>query len=285
MKVLVTGGSGLVGRYVVDELAKSYAVEVLDLQPLHRTDVLCHRVDILDLPAVKTIVRGYDAIVHLAGIPHPLNEPADKVFRVNTLGTFHLLEAAAENGIRKFMFLSSESTLGFAFSTTRMWPEYFPIDEHHPLRPQDPYGLSKVAGELLCAGYARKTGMQTICLRPPWIWVPEEKALYRQLIAEYPRWSKNLWAYVHVFDVADAIRRVIERMVASPATLPLYDLFFICADQNWTGQESRALIAAYYPETRTIADHFAGDQSLISNAKAKRAFGFEARYTAQDIVS
>ncbi len=279
MNVLITGGSGLVGRYVVDELAKSYSVEVLDLQPLHRADVVCHQVDLLDLPAVKRVVRGYDAIVHLAGIPHPLTEPADKVFRVNTLGTFHLLEAAAENGIRKFIFISSESTLGFAFATTRMWPEYVPIDEQHPLRPQDPYGLSKVAGELLCAGYARKTGMQTLCLRPPWIWVPEEKTFYRQLIADYPQWYKNLWAFIDVRDVAQAIQLTLEA-----GNLPVHDVYFICAAENWAGEESRALLQRFYPETTMIAEHFQGTQSLLSTAKARQAFGFIPRYGAKECV-
>lgn len=274
----MTGGSGLIGRYVVDELMQGHSVEVLDIKSPHRLDVVFHRVDILDFASVEQTVRGYDAVVHLAGIPHPLNDPAEKVFQVNTLGTFHLLEAAARNGIRKFVFLSSESTLGFAFCTTRMWPEYIPIDEQHPLRPQDPYGLSKVAGELLCAGYSRKTGMQTICLRPPWVWVPEEKAVYRQLIAEYPQWYKNLWAFIHVQDVARAIQLALEE-----SNVPTHDVYFICADENWTGQESRTLLGRFYPETKTIAEDFQGKQSLLSNAKAKRAFGFAPRYRAEDI--
>lgn len=279
MKLLITGGSGLVGRYVVDELMKQHNVEVLDIKPPHRSDVTFHQVDILDLASVEQTVRGYDAVVHLAGIPHPLNDPADKVFRVNTLGTFHLLEAAAKNGIPKLIYISSESTLGFAFCTTRMWPEYVPVDENHPLRPQDPYGLSKVAGELLCAGYSRKTGMQTICLRPPWIWVPEERALHRQLIAEYPLWYKNLWAFIHVLDVAQAIQLTLEA-----SSLPTHDVYFLCADENWTGQESRSLLSRFYPETKVIAEDFRGKQSLLSNAKAKRAFGFAPRYSVHDIV-
>lgn len=279
MKLLITGGSGLVGRYIVDELATEHSVKVLDLQPLHRSDIVFHQVDILDPASVERTVQGFDAVVHLAGIPHPLNEPAEKVFHVNALGTLHLLEAAAKNGIPKFIYISSESTLGFAFSSTRMWPEYIPIDERHPLRPQDPYGLSKAAGELLCAGYSRKTGMQTICLRPPWIWVPEEKALYRQLIADYPQWYKNLWAFIHVRDVAQAIALTL---VAD--NLPTHDVYFICADENWTGEESRALLGRFYPETKTIAEEFLGDQSLLSNAKAKQMFGFAPRYGVKDIV-
>jgi UDP-glucose 4-epimerase len=279
MKVLVTGGSGMVGRYVVDELALTHAVEVLDLKPLHRNDLPFHRVDVLDLPAVSSLVKGFDAIVHLAGIPHPLTEPAEKVFRVNTLGTYNTLEACLLNGIKKFIFMSSESTLGFAFSTTRIWPEYIPIDESHPLRPQDPYGLSKVAGEMLCKGFSEKVELQTICLRAPWIWVPEERAHYKKLVTEYDQWRGNLWAFVHVKDVARAIAQVLENN-----SLKRHDAFFICADKNWAGRDSRSLLAEFYPEITNIAKDFGHDQSLISNRKAKQSFGFTPRFGAKDIL-
>ncbi|MGH2567916.1 MAG: NAD-dependent epimerase/dehydratase family protein [Bacteroidota bacterium] len=278
MKLLVTGGSGLVGRYVVDVLARAHTVEVVDIKPLHRPDIALHTIDVLDLKALSAVVTSFDAVVHLAGIPNPLNEPAEKVFRVNTLGTYNVLEACAINGIGKIVFMSSESTLGFAFSSSRMWPQYIPVDELHPLRPQDPYGLSKVAGELLCAGYARKTGMQAICLRAPWIWVPEEKSFYKQLIAEYPKWYKSLWAFIHVDDVAQAVQSVVEA-----ETPPAHEVYFVSADENWTGKESRALLREFFPETTTFAKDFRGDQSLISCTKAKRAFGFSPRYTARDI--
>lgn len=281
MKILVTGGSGLVGRYVVDELVKSHSVEILDLIAPHHSDLLFHKVDLLDIEAVKFAVKGFDIVVHLAGIPHPLNEPAEKVFRTNTIGTFNVLEASAVNGIQRLVFMSSESTLGFAFSTARMWPEYIPLTESHPARPQDPYGLSKVASELLCQGYSRKTGMQTVCLRPPWIWVPEPKELefYKQLIKEYPKWYKNLWAYIHVSDVVQAVRLCVES-----EELPRHDVYFICADDNWTGIESRTLLAEFYPETTQVAPDFSGAQSFISNLKAKTDFGFKPAYTWRDLI-
>jgi nucleoside-diphosphate-sugar epimerase len=283
MKVLVTGGSGIVGRYVVDELSKAHSVEVLDLKMPHRTGFTLHTVDVLDLPALNKIVTGFDAVVHLAGIPHPLNEPHEKVFRVNTLGTYNMLEAASANRVKQFILMSSESTLGFAFSTKHNWPEYAPIDEHHPLRPQDAYGLSKVACELLCAGASRKSEIQTVCLRAPWIWVPEEKAFYRQLIDEYRKWYKNLWAFIHVYDVAQTIRHLIEQAENTKLKLPRHDAYFICAEQNWTGRDSRELLAEFYPETKTFSKDFSGAASILSSTKAKQAFGFAPQYSTKDI--
>jgi UDP-glucose 4-epimerase len=282
MKILVTGGSGMVGRYVVDELALSHQVEILDVKKPHRTDLPFLEVDLLNEATTRKHVRAFDAVVHLAGIPHPLNDPPEKVFRTNALGTFNLLEACAANGIRRFIFISSESVLGFAFSTTRLWPEYLQIDEHHPQRPQDPYGLSKVACEGLCLGFSRRTGMQTLCLRPPWIWVPEpnEIEMYKRLRNEYQKWSKNLWAYIHVYDVARAVRQCVES-----TDLAAHDAFFVCAPETWVEIESRTLAAEYFPETKNVSPWLSGNFSFISTEKARKSFGFTAAYSWRDIVS
>lgn len=226
-------------------------------------------------------VKGYDVVVHLAGIPHPLNQPPEKVFQVNTLGTFNVLEACAQNGIEKLVLMSSESVLGFAFSKMRMWPEFVPITEKHPLRPQDAYGLSKASSELLCAGYGRTYGLKTICLRAPWIWVPEKKEIefYKQLIAEYPKWSKNLWAYVHVYDVAQAIRLSVESNLSDN-----HSTFYICANDNWTGKDSRRLMKQFFPETKHMLKTFQANASLISNRLARKELGFIPRFSAADLV-
>ncbi len=280
MRLLVTGGSGSLGTYVVEELSKSHTVEILDVHNPRGRHNQFVRADILSLSTLTKVIRDYDAVIHLAGIPHPLNEPPEKVFQVNTVGTFNVLEACALNGITKIVFMSSESTLGFAFSKTRMWPEYIPIDEEHPLRPQDPYGLSKVSCELLCAAYTRTYGIQTICLRAPWIWVPEEKeiAIYRTLIRDFSLWYKNLWAYIHVYDVVQALRAAVE---SEP--LPQHEVYFIAAKENWTGRESRELLKEFYPETGKISERFTGAASLILTEKAKQVLNFSPAYGRKDL--
>jgi len=281
MKVLVTGGSGLVGKYVVDELmTHKHSVAVLDLKPPVQK-IQFHNVDVLDLPAVVAAVDGYDAVVHMAGIPHPLNDPAEKVFNVNVNGTFNVMEAAAQKGIKKVIFTSSESTLGFAFMKNPMAPEYVPIDERHPLRPQDPYGLSKVICEQICRTYTARYGIRTVCLREPWIWVPEEKEtdFYRKLVEEYPKWRNNLWAFVHVYDVAQAHRLAVERDLPAP-----HEVLFISAKENWTGIESRTLLAKYFPDVAVIEKSFGGPASFLSYEKAREILGFEPHHTVHDIL-
>lgn len=282
MKILVTGGSGMVGKYIVEELLNHhYEVGVLDLVPPKQPNVLFHDADVLVLTDVEQSMKGYDVVIHTAGIPHPLNDPPERVFTVNVNGTFNVLESAARNGIKKVIFTSSESTLGFAFMTNRMVPEYIPIDELHPLRPQDPYGLSKVIGEQICKTYSAKYGMQTICLREPWIWVPENERLllYKQLVTEYSDWYKNLWTYVHVYDVAVAHRLAVERTLNS-----LNEVFFITAKENWTGKNSKELLAQYFPEVKKIADNFSGASAVISHEKAKRLLGYVPKFSVRDLL-
>ncbi|MBM4167625.1 MAG: NAD(P)-dependent oxidoreductase [Ignavibacteria bacterium] len=280
MRLLVTGGSGLIGTYVVQELSVGMDVEVLDVKPYPRNGVVRHDVDILDAGQCRREITGFDAVVHCAGIPHPLNDPPEKVYQTNALGTFNVLEACAANRIKKLVLLSSESTLGFAFSPRRLLPSYFPINEEHPLRPEDPYGLSKATAELLCSGYAVRYGMRIVALRPPWVWVPEEREriVYRGLVREYERWSKNLWAFVHVSDLVDAIRHSLEADLRNP-----FESFFITADHNWVGVDSRALIEQFFPEVTVVGD-LVGTDSLISSRKARQMLGYRPTRAASDLL-
>lgn len=282
MKVLISGGSGLVGRTVVRELAADHQVDVIDLKNPSDGYTAFHRADVLSLSALTAVIQDYDAVVHLAGIPHPLSDPPEKVFMVNTVGTFNMLEACALGNVPTFIFMSSESTLGFAFSKTRMWPEYLPIDEDHPLRPQDPYGLSKVSGEMLCAAYARTYGMQTIALRAPWIWVPEPSELptYRMLVREYERWPKNLWAYIHVLDVCRAIR-----LAFTAPTLGKHESFFITADDQWTDVPTRALVKRFYPEVVVPPEALPDRRSFFSTQKAADLLQFRPQHSRDEILS
>lgn len=282
-RVLVTGGSGAVGRHVVDELlAYGYTVGVLDRVAPRRDVSRFHEADVLDAHAVQQAVAGgYDAVLHVAGIPHPLNDPAKRVFDVNVNGTFNVLEAAAQAGITKLVFTSSESTLGSAFATHNLVPLYLPIDEQHPNRPQDPYGLSKVVCEQICKTTSDRTGMRTVCLRPPWVWLPEPEQLpfYRTLVAEYPNWFKNLWTWVHAQDVATAHRLALE------VDLPtLHEAFFITAQDNWTGLDARELAARFYPQVTQFAEGYAGPRVLISHDKAARLLGYSPRFGVADLL-
>ena len=282
MRILVTGGSGAVGRYVVEELLQAgHTVGVLDLVRPDGSATHYHPADVLDLSAVVQVMADYEAVVHVAGIPHPLNDPPKRVFDVNVNGTFNVLEAAAQTGVRRFVMTSSESTLGFAFAAHPMVPLRVPVDESHPTRPQDVYGLSKVVCEQMCQSYSARHGISTVCLRAPWIWLPEDahRPFYRTLVAEYGNWYKNLWAWIDARDCARAHRLAVEsEPVAQHAAM------FVTAKDNWTGLPSRELLQRFYPLSIAVAPELQGPQSLIRHALASSRLGYQPRFRVQDTL-
>ncbi len=276
--MLITGGAGLVGKYIVKDLASQYEVVVADkIKP--DFDISFHQVDVTNIESLKTISKNFDVILHLAGIPHPLNDPPERVFYVNTFGTYNVMQFAAENGVKKVLLASSESTLGFAFAKRPSAPFYFPIDEQHPLAPQESYGLSKLCAEEIMKSFSRGNGIQTVALRFPWIWVDETKEveMYRKLVSEYKNWYKNLWAWVSVHDVAQAFSKAIEY------ENEVFDRFFITADENWTGLSSRNLIKEFYKSTQ-IVHPIEGAESLITSNLAKVVLKYSPTQRVSDVL-
>ena len=167
MKVLVTGARGKVGRALCTRLQEAgYAVRVTDLaiptwdrpQPGEPADYW--HADLTDAGSAYAVVRGCDVIVHTAAIPQPIHNPPHVVFSNNIMSTFNVLEAALMTSARRLVNFSSETVPGFIFAHRPFRPEYLPIDEEHPIRPQDPYATAKWFGELLCerADDARSCG-------------------------------------------------------------------------------------------------------------------------------
>ena len=171
-RVVVTGGGGLLGRFVVDELMDVCALSVLDIAP-PRQDVPYFATDILDLDGVRAAFAGQEAAVHLAGIDDG-NAPHDKDYvETNVLGTWNVFHAAEEAGLRKLVVASSTAALGIG--RERM-PDYLPVDEGHPLGTTGTYGLSKEVIETLARHFVRRGRLDIVCLRPTLIVRPEREA-------------------------------------------------------------------------------------------------------------
>lgn len=274
MNVVVTGGSGLAGRFVVEDLVRhGYAVTSVDrVKPV---PVLAPNrlVDLQDLGQAYGCLAGAEAVVHLAAIPRPGFDTNEVVFRTNVMTTFNVLEAAAQLGLRRLVLASSKSVLGYPFFYHRFAPHYVPIDEDHPLQPQDPYALSKVVGEEMAKAFVRRSGMTIISLRLAWIHTPET---FKQQLQ--PMWddpaagASNLWGYVDARDAAQACRRALE------VDLTGHEAFFIAAPDTFMKTPTAELVRRFYPEAR-IAPDFAGRPSLLSTAKAARLLRYKAEYT------
>jgi len=160
MRVLVTGGSGFIGRHVVAALcADGHHVSVVDRVDLGDPDVRCVTGELED-PAVReaAVEVGVDAVVHLAAetsVLGSMERPA-LVHRVNVDVTAALLELCRERGVEAFVLASTNAVVGDAEGT---------ITEHLPLAPLTPYGATKAAAEMLLSGYHGAYGLRTVALR------------------------------------------------------------------------------------------------------------------------
>jgi len=167
------------GSIIVDELKKFHKVIVFDVKEPKDKDVNFVKGDMSNIDDCRKAFKGTDAIVHLAAIPHPLNDPPERVFNANVVGTFNIHQAAADIGIGKVVQASSDSSYGFNFRKEEdiLLPEYLPIDEDYPQKPQDPYGLSKKMGEEIAKSFVSRYEMTAIALRICGVIFPEPESV------------------------------------------------------------------------------------------------------------
>lgn len=274
MKLLITGGGGRLGRWVVEELRNDYEVVVAGLEEAPpdavSPGVRYEQADLTDAQAVARVADGAEAIVHLAAFPSPIGREPENVFANNMLSTFNVVEAAIRQGARKIIYSSSGSALGFAFRFRDMVPDYMPMDEEHPLRPQDAYGLSKWLGEEVLEAATRRTGIRTIVLRPTNVFGPEDYA------ERVPRMLENgggTLSYVDARDVARAVRAALEDTEIE------HDRFFITADDALSWEPLAVAFPRHFPGSEAVSAGLTGTEGPISSAKAKRVLGYHPQHS------
>ncbi|MCY0899920.1 MAG: NAD(P)-dependent oxidoreductase [Firmicutes bacterium] len=268
--VAVTGSSGLLGQAVVAELhQQGYVVWGWDMRAVASPFLdRFQSGDILDSTRFAAWIVGADALVHLAALPSPELGSGDWVTTVNVLGTYRALEAAMAANIRTVVLASSVSALGMAWGR-RFMPAYLPIDEDHPLMPEDAYGTSKWINEIHGAMFARRYGASIACLRFPTIVTAESVGPFRQAITQDPELgARLLWAYIDRQDAALACRLALER--PRPGCHPYY----VTASDHLAGDALPDLLRVYYPAVPRRPD-LSLAESLFSIKAAAAEFGYQ----------
>jgi UDP-glucose 4-epimerase len=217
MRILVTGGSGFIGRHVVSTLRdQGHQVRVVDLQPHVDPEVDLVQGDIADAEVIEAAFEGgFDGVVHLAAVTSVLRsiEHPELTYRTNVQGTHRLLEGARAAGVRSLVFASTNAVTG---------PMEAPaITERARLRPMTPYGATKAAGEMLMSAYTSVYDVRCTAIRLTNVYGPGMQAK-DSIVARLMRAirlgttfeiygdGQQVRDYVHVADVVAAAARALE---------------------------------------------------------------------------
>ena len=222
MRILVTGARGKVGAATVAALHDAgHEVTASDLRARSsRRQQRARRLRPGRPHRRRRRVRGRPR--PRRGRPRrrdPRADPEPAAHRVpnNLMATFNTLEAAVRWGVAARSSTSPRRpSRASSFAERPFLPDYVPVDEEHPIRPQDPYATAKHFGELLMDGATRRSDLTGVSIRPSWVqWEGNYAANLGPWIRE-PSPSEGFWAYIDAYDLADAIRLAAEADHARP---------------------------------------------------------------------
>lgn len=293
-RIFFTGGSGKAGRHVIPYLLdQGHRVMNVDLQPLDHPGVDNLIADITDSGQMFNAMSSYagfdelepgtgvpkfDVVVHFAAVARILINPDNETFRVNTVGTYNVIEAAVKLGIKKIIIASSETTYGICFSDGKTDPDYLPLDEDYDINPMDSYGLSKVVNEKTARAFQRRSGFDVYALRIGNVIEPHE---YEELFHHYFKHPevrrRNAFCYIDARDLGQIVDLCIQKDGLG------FEVFNAGNDHNGAIIPSKELAERFFPGV-PIKGELKEHEALFSNKKIKEVLGFEEQHNWRKYV-
>ena len=278
MRIVVTGGSGKLGRTVVRTLREE-GHEVVNLDRFGERGTFT-LVDLTDYGQVIDAIAGVDdrhtgvdAIVHLAAIPAPGLASDVATFHNNMLSTFNVFQAARRLGITRIVYASSETVLGLPFDVP---PPYIPVDEEYPARPESTYSLVKHLEEQLAIELVRwNPELSITALRFSNVMDPADYAAFSSFDADATARKWNLWGYIDGRDGAQAVSLALAK--AGPG----FERFIIAAADTVMSRPNAELVAEVFPGV-PVRGELGVNDTLLSIDKARRLLGYEPRHSWRD---
>jgi UDP-glucose 4-epimerase len=284
-RVVVTGGSGRLGRTLAADLVRlGHDVVSFDRTPspdLAGAGVAQVALDLTDAAATAQALaeaRG-DAVIHLAAIAVPFSAPEDVILRTNAALAMSVLGGAAAAGIPKIVAASSPTVLGYG-APAGWIPDRLPLDEESPTRPWNAYALSKMLVEQSLHMLRRQTGddVRFAAFRPCYVIAPDEWAgaptqqghTVRERLDDPALSAPALFNYVDARDVATFAHTLLSAM----PDIPNGEVFFVGADDALAREPLAELLPRFHPGTEAVAAVLTGTAPAFSNAKARRMLGW-----------
>jgi len=293
-RIFFTGGSGKAGKHVIPYLvAQGHRVLNVDLKPLDHPGVDNLIADITDSGQMFNAMSSYagldelepgngvpqfDAVVHFAAVPRILINPDNETFRVNTMGTYHVIEAAVKLGIKKIIIASSETTYGICFSDGKTNPNSLPLEEDYDVDPMDSYGLSKVVNEKTARSFQRRSGFDIYALRIGNVIEPYE---YAELFPHYFKnpelRRRNAFCYIDARDLGQIVDLCLKKDDLG------YQVFNAGNDDNGAIIPSKELAERFFPGV-PVTRELEENEALFSNRKIREILGFREQHNWQKYV-
>ena len=293
-RIFFTGGSGKAGKHVIPYLlGQGHKVLNVDLTPLNYPGVNNLMADITDSGQMFNAMSSYmnleelesgngvspfDAVVHFAAVPRILLKPDNETFRINTIGTYNVIEAAVKLGIKKIIIASSETTYGICFSDGKTDPHSLPLEEDYDVDPMDSYGLSKVVNEKTARSFQRRSGFDIYALRIGNVIEPHEYAeLFPNFFKSPETRRRNAFCYIDARDLGQIVDLCLQKNDLG------FQVFNAGNDDNGAIIPTKELVEKFFPSvpiTRELGEH----EALFSNRKIREVLGFEEQYNWRKYV-
>ena len=277
MRVVVTGGSGRAGQWVVRALAEAgHEVTNLDRarpQGFDLPGAFC-RVELTDAGAVYDALGQFrpEGVCHLAVNPSPRGQARIDVFDNNVRSAYYLMQAAGDLGARRVVYASSEMATGLL--TEGAVPSRIPFDESERYPSPNAYALSKYMSEVIADSLAvRYPETAFVGLRINNV-IPPDHYDILQGRRDDPRTGRgNFWSYIDARDVGGAFLAALEGESAG------HEVFLIAAADTSADRPLRELMAECYDGYDRVAPGHDDFASAFDCGKIARAFGWRPRYS------
>lgn len=280
-KIVVTGGSGNLGQFVIrDLLAQGY--QVLNVDRVRPREKLCMTwiVDLRHSGDLFEALRDAYGIIHLGAYQAPNLAPDAETLSNNVSATYNVLRAAADMGIKRVVMASSTAAFGFIYAFKLWAPDYLPLDENHPSKPQDSYGLSKVLGEQIADSIVSVHKDMTVSsLRFPGVNFDLSYESFRDRWRNPATRTSGFWTYIDARDAALTCRLALE------AKFNGHEVFIASAPKNCMIQPTRELVNQYLPRGAKFKKASGAHWSCVDSSKAQRMLGFKPQHIWQDYLS